>query len=168
MAATRARPPPRRLRTPSSPGRCAQLAANRVAAAQYRGAANTITAPPGPAARAARERGAPEGPWHSRRGTPLGHLAAPRVQPSRPPLLGHTHPLPRPGPLRPECSRFPASPSSALAQEAPPRPLPRNPPAPRPPNRSSTAGGSGGRRGAAAGGPERARSRGSGLDSVPG
>lgn len=65
VAATRARPPLGRLRTSSSPGHGAQLAANGVAAAQYRGAAHTITAPRRPAARAAREWGAPGGPGTS-------------------------------------------------------------------------------------------------------
>lgn len=74
-----------------------------------------------------------------------------------PPLLGHTHSLPRPGPLRPERSRFPASPSSALAQEAPPRPPPRNPQPPAPltaAQRPAAAAGGGGRRPGARKGPD--------------
>lgn len=47
--------------------------------------------------------------------------------------FGHTHPPPRPSPLRLGRSRFRAPPSSAPVQEAPPRPPPRNPPSFPPP-----------------------------------
>lgn len=118
----RRRPEPApRPRTPPSPGRGAELAASRVAAAQYRGAQS-----PPPGAQCARRSP------HSGPGAPLGHLAAPSA--AFPARIPRPHsPAPRPSPLRPGRSRFPAPPSSALAQEAPPRPPPRNPPSPPPP-----------------------------------
>lgn len=59
-------------------------------------------------------------------------------------------PTPRASPLRPGRSRFPAPPSSAPAQEAPPRSPLRNPPSPPPPltaaQRPAAGAGGGGRR----------------------
>lgn len=124
--------------------------------------------PPGPAARTAREWGAPSGPLHSGPGTPLGHPAAPRVQTSLPTPLRHTHPPPAPAHSAQGAAASPRPPPQPRRRKLPRVPLPGTPLAPHPPNRSSTAGGRGRRRGAAAGGPETARLRGSGPDSVPG
>lgn len=132
-AATRARPPPRRLRTPASPGRGAEPAANRAAAAQYRGAAHTITAPQD------RRHGAGVGcarqPPHSGPGAPLEEPRGPRVQASPPPprSVPLTRPPPRPSPLRPGRSRLPARPPPQPRREAPrASPLPGTPQVSRP------------------------------------
>lgn len=155
VAATRARPPPRRGRTPSSPGRGAQPAANSVAAAQYRGAAHTITAPqdrrrapPGsgvrPAAPGTRGQahlsGTPRPPECTSSAGAPPHAAAAAAARSH-------SPAPRPSPLRPGRSRFPAPPSSAPAQEAsPPVPLPRTPQPPHPLTAAQRPAAGGGRR----------------------
>lgn len=80
------------------------------------------------------------------------HTSRPRAAPRVPPSLPHhsgTLPAPAPRPLRPGRSRSPEPPSSALAQEAPPVPLPGTPTAPRPltaAQRPAAAAGGGGRR----------------------
>lgn len=140
-AATRAWPPPRGPRTSSSRGRGAEPAANGVAAAQYRGAAHTITAPQDrrrarPGVGCARQLRALEARRTSRAPRRPGSAT------SAPPRSRAHSPAPSPSPLHPGLA-------ARQAQEAPRESPPRNPPSP--PNRSSTAsgraGGGGGGRG---------------------
>lgn len=119
----------------SSPGRGAEPAAHRAAAAQYRGAARAITAPQdrrrARPASGVRPQPGTRGPAH------LSGPAAPHSQ-ARSPVLAPARSA------RGAAAR--RAPSSTPGRTSPGAPLP-GPPGPPPPNRSSTAGGSGGRRG---------------------
>lgn len=103
VAATRARPPPRRLRTPASPGRGAEPAANGVAAAQYRGAAQRTQSPPP-------RTGGAQGP---------GVGCARRPPPAR--AARHTTPAPQSPQSAPP---LPAPPHSGTLTRPPPQPTP--------------------------------------------
>lgn len=121
-AATRAWPPPRCPRTSSSQRRGAEPAANGVAAAQYRGAAHTITAPQDrrrarPGVGCARQLRALE----ARRTSPAPRR--PRSAASAPPRSRAHSPAPSPNPLHP-------GPAALPAQEAPRESPSSNPTAP--------------------------------------
>nr|XP_051701063.1 proline-rich protein 2 isoform X2 [Oryctolagus cuniculus] len=160
-AATRARPPPRRPRAlPPGSGtrrraRCKRCGRRTI---PRRGAHNHR--PPGPAARTAREWGAPGGPQRPAQ----AHLSGgPRPPPPHSPSPS---PALHPGPLGPGRSPLPRAPSPASALEGPLRPPPRNP-SPPPPQPQLNGRRQRREEGAAAQSPDTARSPGSGPDSVP-
>lgn len=106
--------------------------------------------PPGPAARTAREWGAPGGPRHSGPGTPLEQPAAPRVQASRPPPHSVTLTRPPPQPTPPRAQPLPRAPLlSPGAGSSPASPSPEPPQLPAPltaAQRPAAAAREGGRR----------------------
>lgn len=120
--ATRAWPPPRCQRTSTSRGRGAEPAANGVAAAQYRGAAHTITAPQDrrrarPGVGCARQPQALE----ARRTSRAPHK--PRSAASAPPCSRAHSSAPSPNPLHPG----PARPALEAPRESPSSEPPSSP-----------------------------------------
>jgi hypothetical protein len=139
--ATRAWPPPHSQRMSTSRGRGAEPAANGVAAAQYRGAAHTITAPPDrrrarPGVGCARQPRALEARRTSRA------PRKPRSAASAPPRSRAHSSAPSPSPLHP-------GPAARPALEAPRESSSSEPPSS--PNRSSTARGRAGGEGSGRG-----------------